>query len=247
MSDDTKNVKDAKIDVRDIKFEENIGRKIKEWDIEGVDMELLRTSLMHPSYDIEGQRNNQRLEFLGDAVLGLALAHFLYDKYGEFQEGELTRVRSYLAREGTLAKVAGDIGLGEVMLLGNGEEKDGGRKRPSTLADALESLIAAIYLSFGYEKAAQFVEKNIASLSMDDITDIALDYKTKLQEFAQSMGSENVSYKIISESGPAHLRTFEAAVYYKGRMWGTGKGRTKKAAEKEAAKIAYKRLALGDE
>ncbi|MEG2659003.1 MAG: ribonuclease III domain-containing protein, partial [Clostridiales bacterium] len=114
----------------------------------------ITTALMHPSYDTEGKRNNQRLEFLGDAVLGLVLADYLVENNPQSQEGDLTRLRALLAQEATLAKVAKKIGLGDILFLGKGEAGDGGRERPSTLADALEAVIAAIYLSFGLSKAS---------------------------------------------------------------------------------------------
>ena len=118
-------------------YQELLDKKCKEWGIEGVHPELIRTALMHPSYDMDGKRNNQRLEFLGDAVLGLIIGEYLFTEYPQWQEGELTRNRAFLAKEPTLARVAKEIGLDTVLLLGKGEEKDGGRNRPSTLADAM--------------------------------------------------------------------------------------------------------------
>ena len=215
-----------------------IRQKLKEWGIEDIRFDLLETALMHPSYDAEGKRNNQRLEFLGDAVLGLILGEYLFSEYPKWQEGDLTQNRSYLAKEPTLTRVAKEIGLNEVLLLGKGEEKDGGRERPSTLADAMEALIAAIYLSFGLERAEKFVLRYFAGLEKprDDQEEVICDYKTELQEYAQRFHTENVRYEIIGESGPPHLRVFTAVVFYGDDVIDKGSGKTKKAAEKAAAK-----------
>ena len=218
-------------------YQELLDKKIKEWGIEGVHPELIRTALMHPSYDMDGKRNNQRLEFLGDAVLGLIIGEYLFTEYPQWQEGDLTRNRAYLAKEPTLARVAKNIGLDTVLLLGKGEEKDGGRNRPSTLADAMESVIAAIYLSFGLGRAESFVLRYFGGIEKprDDQEEVICDFKTELQEYVQKFRMENVSYQILSEEGPPHLREFTAGVYHCGRLIGTGKGKTKKAAEKAAA------------
>ena len=225
-------------------YQEKLALKLKEWGIEGVHPELIRTALMHPSYDIDGKRNNQRLEFLGDAVLGLIVGEYLFTEYPEWQEGELTRNRAYLAKEPTLAKVAKEIGLDTVLLLGKGEEKDGGRNRPSTLADAMESVIAAIYLSFGLGRAESFVLRYFAGIEKprDDQEEVICDFKTELQEFVQKYKAENVTYQILGEDGPPHLRVFTAGVYHCGRLIGTGKGKTKKAAEKAAAGVGLATL-----
>lgn len=225
-------------------YQELLERKIKEWGIEGVHPELIRTALMHPSYDMDGKRNNQRLEFLGDAVLGLIIGEYLFTEYPQWHEGNLTRNRAYLAKEPTLARVAKDIGLDSVLLLGRGEEKDGGRNRPSTLADAMESVIAAIYLSFGLGRAERFVLRYFAGIEKprDDQEEVICDYKTELQEYVQKCRMENVNYRILSEDGPPHHREFTAGVYHCGRLLGIGKGRTKKAAEKMAAGVGLERL-----
>ena len=218
--------------------------KIHGWELEGIDETLFETALMHPSYDNSKKRSNQRLEFLGDAVLGLILAEHLFEKFPHCNEGEMTRMRANLAQESTLAQVATEIGLGSILFLGKGEEKDGGRTRPSTLADALEAVIASIYLSFGLEKATKFVLKYFGAL--EDRLAAAereiMDYKTALQEYAQSLGSGNVHYRILAENGPPHQRVFSAGVYYCSRLWGEGTGRSKKEAEKAAAEVAYKAM-----
>lgn len=225
-------------------MKEYIRKKVKEWGIEGVDEDILITALMHPSYDTAGKRNNQRLEFLGDAVLGLVLANYLYNKYPQKHEGDLTRLRAFLAQEATLARVAGDLGLGEILLLGKGEVSDGGRKRPSTLADAMEAVIASVYLSFGLDKAGEFILRYFGGLeeAIPGDEQSILDYKTILQEYAQGLGGENVTYSILAEDGPPHVRTFTAGVFYQGRLLGKGRGRSKKDAEKSAAKEGFTAL-----
>lgn len=225
-------------------YQATLALKIKEWDIEGVHTELLKTALMHPSYDMEGKRNNQRLEFLGDAVLGLIVGEYLFTEYPNWHEGALTRNRALLAKEETLAKVAKKIGLDKVLLLGKGEEKDGGRRRPSTLADAMESVIAAIYLSFGLGRAERFVLTYFAGIEkpQDDQEEVISDYKTELQEYVQKYKTENVTYAIIAEEGPPHQRVFTAGVYLFGKQIGEGKGKSKKDAEKAAACMGYQTL-----
>lgn len=221
-------------------YQELLDAKIEEWGIEGVHPELIRTALMHPSYDPTGKRNNQRLEFLGDAVLGLIVGEYLYKEYPEWHEGELTKNRSFLAKEPTLETIARKIGLDKVLLLGKGEEKDGGRNRASTLADAMEAVIAAVYLTFGLDGAESFVLRYFAGLEKprDDQEEAIEDSKTELQEYVQKYKLENIRYEILDEQGPPHLREFTAGVYYGERLIGTGTGKTKKAAEKTAAGIA---------
>ena len=225
-------------------YQELLDKKCKEWGIEGVHPELIRTALMHPSYDMDGKRNNQRLEFLGDAVLGLIIGEYLFTEYPDWHEGELTRNRAYLAKEPTLARVAKEIGLDSVLLLGKGEEKDGGRNRPSTLADAMEAVIAAIYLSFGLGRAESFVLRYFGGIEKprDDQEEVICDFKTELQEYVQKYKMANVTYEILSEEGPPHLRIFTAGVYHCDRLIGVGRGRTKKAAEKAAAAIGLETL-----
>lgn len=220
-------------------YGERLADKIRLWGLAGIDETLLATALTHPSYDVGDKGNNQRLEFLGDAVLGMALADYLYQTYPSFHEGELTRARAMLAKEASLVKVAQELGLGEVLLLGRGEEKDGGRYRSSSLADAMEALLAAVYLHFGYERARAFVVQHFGALVEENSEVAVTDYKTMLQEYAQGIGSENVSYRILDEVGPPHQKTFTAGVYYRRELWGKGCGRTKKEAEKAAAKTAY--------
>lgn len=206
---------------------------------------LLDVALTHPTYAYEHPRrvvaHNQRLEFLGDAVVGLLVGEYLYRQYPDLSEGDLTRMRAAVVCEATLARRAGELGLGRYLLLGRGEEMGGGRERASTLADAFEAVAAAVYLSAGLEAARSFVlgqlEQEVAALTPGAYG----DYKTVLQELVQKHYEDNVSYVLLSESGPDHAKTFQAGVSFRGRLLATGRGRSKKEAEQQAARQALER------
>jgi ribonuclease-3 len=206
------------------------------------DEKLLYLALTHPSYAQEknNMSNNQRLEFLGDAVLNFVVAEYLYNRYANKAEGELTKIRAKVVCEKALMSVARKIDLGQYLLLGRGEEMSGGRKRKSILADAVESVIAAIYLDQGYEAARAFILKHLE----DFISQIAggdyYDYKSKLQELVQGKNKENVSYSIIEESGPAHAKSFVAGVFFREKILASGEGKSKKEAEQNAAEKVLK-------
>lgn len=206
-------------------------------------LSLLNTALTHPSYAFENRANpvesNQRLEFLGDAVLGLVVAEFLYRRFPNKTEGELTRMRAALVCEPTLAQVARKLDLGRYLLLGRGEELSGGRERPSILADVFEALCGAICLDAGLEAARKFILKHLspAIKTLEAQRDYG-DYKTVLQELVQRKYDENVSYLILDERGPDHRKEFVAGVKLHGRVLATGSGRSKKEAEQQAAKKA---------
>lgn len=206
-------------------------------------LSLLNTALTHPSYAFENWadpgENNQRLEFLGDAVLGLVVAEFLYRYFPHKPEGELTRMRAVLVCEPALAQVAKNLDLGRYLLLGRGEELSGGRERPSILADVFEALCGALCLDVGLEAAREFILKQLdpAIKNLENQRDYG-DYKTVLQELAQRKYDENVSYSILAERGPDHRKEFVAGVKIRGRVLATGSGRSKKEAEQQAAKKA---------
>ena len=206
--------------------------------------ELLETALTHPSYANErnGRVDNQRLEFLGDAVLSLCVSTYLYRKYPKLPEGALTRIRAGVVSEAPLAALAKGLNLGSMLKLGRGEEASGGRERPSVLADAMEALIAAIYLDGSLEAAISFVTMTFAS-RIDEAAQGQglLDYKTDLQERIQQ-GSGVIVYEILREEGPHHDPTFTAQVAMDGIPLGKGKGRSKKDAEQQAAKVALAAL-----
>lgn len=207
------------------------------------DYRLLHQALTHSSYTYEskqnGFENNQRLEFLGDAVLDLAVSDFLFRSYPQLDEGNLTKMRAALVCEPSLSRVAKTLGVGLCLLMGKGEERSGGRERPSILADVFEALLGAVYLDQGLKVASNLALRLLAPV-IEDVLEGRLDrdYKTELQEIVQQRGSEQVQYKILREEGPDHEKVFTAGVLYKGKLVGTGRGRSKKDAEQQAAKLA---------
>ena len=198
---------------------------------------LFSQALTHSSYAnehrLDHSRCNERLEFLGDAVLEIVTSDFLYHKYATLPEGDLTKIRASIVCEPTLAYCAGDIRLGEYLFLGKGEDATGGRGRNSVVSDAMEALIGAIYLDGGFANAKEFVHRFI----LNDIEHKKLffDSKTILQEQIQSETEEPLHYELIKEEGPDHNKRFTVEVCLGGQVLGTGSGRTKKAAEQEAA------------
>lgn len=206
--------------------------------------ELLKSALMHSSYTNEMHlpkyRCNERLEFLGDAVLELISSEFLFFNNQKTQEGELTRMRASVVCEPSLAFCAREIGLGDYLLLGKGEEVTGGRKRDSVTSDALEALIGAIYLDGGFASAKEFILKFV----LNDLEHKKLFYdsKTILQELVQAHFEEMVSYHLIKEEGPDHNKMFTVEAHVGDECYGEGSGRTKKAAEQEAAYHAILKL-----
>lgn len=201
------------------------------------DVKLLKLALTHSSYANEHHmkrtENNERVEFLGDAVLELIISDYLFRTYKKKNEGYLTKLRSSLVCEYTLAMCAKDISLGKYLLLSKGEDMTGGRERDSILSDAFESLIGAIYLDRGYEQARIFVEKYL----LQDVEDKTLFYdaKTILQEMVQKDAGHHLQYELIDEKGPDHCKEFTVAVSLDNKILANGVGRTKKAAEQQAA------------
>lgn len=206
------------------------------------DEKLMENALTHSSYANERGKSrifsNERLEFLGDSVLGFVTAEHLFEKYPSRPEGEMTRIRAELVCEHSLAATAETLELGAVLLLGKGEEQNGGRRRKSILADAVEALLAAIYLDGGMEPARTFVLDHILAEKPTELT----DYKTALQERVQSAGGLSPQYRIIDEYGPDHAKTFVARVEIGGEPAGEGSGRTKKEAEQAAARAAMESM-----
>jgi len=212
----------------------------------------LELALTHSSFSNESKlptgSNNERLEFLGDAVLELAISQYLYDRYPKMSEGDLTKLRAAIVCEPSLAKKARDIEIGNFIRIGKGEEQTGGRERDSILSDAVEALIGAIYLDGGFEAAAAFVINllNESDPDSDNITKQIMhsDYKTYLQEHIQSFSREPLEYVVADEQGPDHAKTFFVNLYHVGGLIGTGKGRTKKEAEQNAAYSAIQNKGL---
>lgn len=217
------------------KLEEKIGYRFR-------DLRLLETALTHSSYANErhGQETEsyERLEFLGDSILGLTAADFLYHHEPGLPEGRMTRLRAELVCEASLHQVALSLGLGEYMRLGRGEERSGGRERPSILADMVEALIAALYLDGGLDVARRFIMERLLQDAEIGDAHRGADYKTELQELVQQQPGQSVSYELIGESGPDHDKRFRFRVSINGTPAGEGIGRTKKEAEQMAARAA---------
>jgi len=200
------------------------------------DKSLLKLAMTHPSYAGETHVHNQRLEFLGDAVLQLCTSVRLYKQYPDLPEGKLSRLRARCVQESALEVAARRLHLGENLLLGIGEERGGGREKPSILADAMEALLGAMYLDGGMETARAFILPFVTGA----LTDAAAeeDYKTKLQEIVQQNPEERLRYVVTDESGPDHNKHFVVEVHLNSNCIGKGEGHSKKLAEQQAAKEA---------
>lgn len=201
--------------------------------------ELVIEALTHSSYSNEGQarRNNERMEFLGDAVLGIVSAQYLYERFPDMPEGELSKLRSSLVCTQSLSNFARELNLGSYLLLGKGEKNNGGADRNSNLENAFEALIAAIYLDGGIAPAKKHILRFLAR-DVESHQIIFKDYKTTLQEVIQQNKDETLNYVIVSESGPDHNKEFVAEVHLNSNVVGKGVGKSKKQAEQEAAKQA---------
>lgn len=205
---------------------------------------LLKEALTHSSYANEkigfGTTSNERLEFLGDSLLGMIIAEIIYNNKPNMSEGQMTKLRAELVCEKSLAALSIEFDLGSYIFLGRGESSGGGRSRPSILSDAFEAVIAAIYLDGGYEPIKRLISRVFSHRINEHSEHIpgAFDYKTRLQEVVHSKPGQNLSYELESESGPAHEKSFTFCVKLNGKILGTGTGKSKKAAEQEAAKAA---------
>lgn len=207
---------------------------------------LLKQAFTHSSF-VNEQRStsiadNERLEFLGDAVLQISVSEYLYRTYPERPEGELTRQRAAIVCEPSLAQFAEKLDFGSYMFLGKGEDLTGGRSRPSLLADVFESFVGALYLDQGLDQVREFLQAHLFRHLSDDTILLSGDYKTKLQEFIQQRGMGAAEYRIIEERGPAHDREFMSEVRVDDTVLGTGTGRSKKDAEQRAASQALVKL-----
>ncbi len=223
---------------RDIEdFQSSIGYQF-------MDIKLLKKALTHSSFANEHRmskfENNERLEFLGDAVLEIVTSDFLFRKYDQMLEGELTKFRASIVCEPTLANFSKEIELGNVLMLGKGEDNSGGRFRSSVLSDAVEALIGAIYLDGGIEEARIFIESTL--LENVEQRKLFVDSKTHLQEIIQKNSESSVEYQVVAERGPDHSKLFEVTAEHDDRVIGHGFGRSKKAAEQEAAFDAIKEI-----
>ena len=219
-------------------FQKTAGFKFKNID-------LLNLSFMHRSISNETGRkaNNERMEFLGDSILGAVCATILYKTYSDKSEGDLAKIKSVVVSEDTLGEIAKNLKIDKMLLLGKGEELSGGRTKKAILADAMEALIGAIYLDLGYKAAFDFVSRCIKP-EIDRVTgaNYHKDYKSLLQEYCQQTFRCYPEYRMVKKSGPEHERVFCMEVRINETVYGTGNGRNKKSAEQEAAKLAYEQL-----
>lgn len=211
------------------------------------DESILLTALTHSSYANETKTKdvvcNERLEFLGDAVLGFVIGSYLYKTFPELSEGKLTKLRASVVCEQMLAKKAKALGVPQYLRLGKGEELTGGRERISILEDAFESIIGAIYLDGGVESASEFILGQLKSeIESIKASQHVLDNKTSLQEILQRTSQAPIEYIVIGESGPAHNKVFKVEVRHCGKVLGQGRGKSKKEAEQHAAEVALEKL-----
>jgi ribonuclease III len=207
------------------------------------DYELLLQAFRHPSYVYEKEdpmlSDNQRLEFLGDAVINLVVSHILMETFPEMKEGDLSKYRAFLVSEAALYRIARMLDLGSCLLLGKGEERTNGREKPSILADAFEAFIGAVYLDGGFSNATQVITLLFEQM-VDEIGtgELNVDFKTELQELSQKVFQTTPDYRIVKNTGPDHNKTFFVEVSIKGGLLGKGMGKSKKEAEQNAAKEA---------
>lgn len=208
------------------------------------DVRQLEMALTHPSYGAEHNVGHyQRLEFLGDAVLELAVSRELYHNFPQLPEGRLTRIRAALVREESLSQAARAFDLGSMVRLSVGEERSGGRNKPSILCDVMEAVIAATYLDGGMDAAFDLVQRALGDkLKNPDIDEDPLDFKSKLQELLQQNDGQMPTYELLGASGPAHLPSFEVRVLLEGQEIGRGSGQSKRAAQQAAAKCALEQM-----
>lgn len=210
----------------------------------GIDSQLFTLALTHRSYAYEhgGLPTNERLEFLGDSVLGVVITETLYTSHPDLSEGQLAKIRAAVVNARALANVARSLGLGPMVLLGRGETTTGGHDKSSILADTMEAVIGAVYLEHGLEGARQLVHHLFDPLMAEAASlGAGLDWKTSLQELASTLG-EGVPRYSLSDSGPDHAKSFEALVEVGSQTFGPGRGRNKKQAEQEAAALAFAAL-----
>ena len=202
---------------------------------------LLKTALTHSSYANENKKSgavsNERLEFLGDSVLGMTVAALIFNRNPNMPEGQMTRLRAELVCEKSLASLAVTLDLSDCLLLGCGEEKSGGRERPSILADAVEAIIAAIYLDGGFEPVERLILEYLGPrTNLPEFENT--DYKTSLQEIIQGKAGQSLNYHITGERGPDHMKSYTVEVRLNDKVIGSGVGKSKKEAEQEAARAA---------
>jgi len=209
--------------------------------------DILMQAFRHSSYVNEQTdsdlRNNERLEFLGDAVLDLAISHVLMELFHDSKEGDLSKYRATVVNEKGLCQVAQSLSLGDYLTLGKGEEATGGRKRPSILANTMEAMLGALYLDAGFEKTKEIIRRLFLPLLEEIETETSVnDYKSRLQEYTQEVYKTRPEYVLVGESGPPHDKTFSVAVHLQGKTMAVDEGKSKKEAEQKAARKAFECL-----
>lgn len=219
----------------------------KKIQVKFADLGYLKKAMTHKSYANENRgeniKDNERLEFLGDAVLDLVISEYIFRHYPDYPEGELAKTRAVVVSAPTLARIAKKIGLGQYLLLGRGEEMTGGRERDSILADAFEALVGAIYLDQGLQIVSQFIlDYLVEEISTVERGEHLRDYKTLLQEEIQKRSNTRPLYRVVHEEGPDHDKRFTVQVEYKNRIIGTGIGQSKKEAQQRAAADAISKF-----
>lgn len=227
-------------------FQQQFAKKMNELGFTYSNIDLYQQAFSHSSFindfNMDRLAHNERLEFLGDAVLELTVSRYLFDKHPDLPEGNLTKMRATIVCEPSLVIFANKIELNQLILLGKGEEKTGGRTRPSLVSDAFEAFVGALYLDQGLDVVWQFAEKVIFPYVEDDDLVGVVDFKTQFQEYVHSQNRGDVTYRLIKEEGPAHHRLFTSEVILENEAVATGQGKTKKESEQKAAESAYSKL-----
>jgi ribonuclease-3 len=226
---------------------EDLNELNKKLDYNFKNPEMIIQAFRHSSYVNEQTdsdlKNNERLEFLGDAVLDLAISHVLMELFQDSKEGDLSKYRATVVNENGLYQVAQSLGLGEYLTLGKGEEVTGGRKRPSILANTMEAVLGALYLDAGFEKTKEIIQRLFSPLLEGIETERTVnDFKSQLQEFTQEVYKTRPEYVLVGESGPPHDKTFRVALHLQGKIMAEDEGKSKKEAEQKAAKKAFECL-----
>lgn len=231
------------------RFKKKINITFEMLEIIPQDITLYTQAFSHSSFindfKLDKVNDNERLEFLGDAVLELMVSQYLYKEHSHLPEGKLTKLRAAIVCEPSLVTFAKQLGFDQLILLGKGEEKTGGRTRPSLIADVFEAFVGALYLDLGYEATLKFFNQFIFPNITEELIEGILDHKTFLQEYIHKTKNVQVTYQLISEDGPAHFKTFTSIVCIEGERLGVGSGRTKKESEQKAAQDALAILMAG--
>ena len=230
-------------------FNQSFDEFMNQLHLEYNHIELFQQAFSHSSFvndfKLPKLSHNERLEFLGDAVLELMVSNYVYHNYPHLPEGKLTKMRAAIVCEPSLVIYANQLNLNRLILLGKGEEKTGGRMRPALIADVFEAFIGALYLDQGYEVVKSFLTEYIYPVvESQSITEV-IDYKTQLQEYIHQKTHQTVTYELIEEDGPAHNKRFTSVCMIDGEIIGKGSGRTKKMSEQDAAKVALQKYERG--